>query len=146
MGSKGSEVAHGDRYHSALKGSLTIDRAMSAYGEPSRSGGRVGPDEVAWGPRILGLLALAASLIALFVVITTSTGSDDGSVGTAPAAKGEKKKSGGGAEKPKKYAVQPGDTLSGIAAKFDVSTKRLLRLNPGIDPQALATGTELKIR
>lgn len=112
---------------------------------PQQSAG-TGPDRIAWGPRILGPLALAAAVIALLVVISTSGGDGNGGSPDVATKQAKEKKSGSGAVNPKNYVVESGDTLSGIAAKFDVSTKRLLRLNPGIDPQALATGTELKIR
>jgi LysM repeat protein len=42
--------------------------------------------------------------------------------------------------------VEEGDTLSGVADKFDVSVKRLERLNPDIDPQTIGAGQELQIR
>ncbi len=119
---------------------------MSGQGNSPQLARGAGSGGVSWGPRILGPLALAVVLIALFVVISTSGGEGDDGASTSTVTQEGSKKAGSGADNPKSYVVEAGDTLSAIAAKFDVSTKRLLRLNPGIDPQALATGTELKIR
>jgi murein DD-endopeptidase MepM/ murein hydrolase activator NlpD len=43
------------------------------------------------------------------------------------------------------YMVQPGDTLSGIAARFGVSVDDLIRANGITDPNKLAVGTRLII-
>jgi peptidoglycan DL-endopeptidase LytE len=43
------------------------------------------------------------------------------------------------------YTVQPGDTLSGIAAKTRVPVATLQALNPGVDPNALQTGQQLRL-
>ncbi|MCB0876820.1 MAG: LysM domain-containing protein [Solirubrobacterales bacterium] len=113
--------------------------ATSAPGEATRN--------ISWFNRILGPLALIAVLIAVYVIVQQNTG--DGSKAeqdTKAKIKSEGKKDGAGAENPRNYTVEEGDTLSGIAAKFDVSVKRLERLNPDIDPQALGAGQELTIR
>ena len=87
-------------------------------------------------------------LIAVFVIVSPNTGDSDkadrGREGEdrAPRAR----RTGKVPRTRSTYAVEEGDTLSGIAAKFDVSTKRLERLNPDIDPQTLNAGQELTIR
>jgi LysM repeat protein len=43
------------------------------------------------------------------------------------------------------YIVQPGDTLSGIAAKFGVSIEDLIRVNQIANPDNLVVGTRLII-
>jgi LysM repeat protein len=47
---------------------------------------------------------------------------------------------------PKSYEVQSGDTLTSIAHQTGVPVARILRLNPGIDPQILISGEELKLK
>ena len=113
--------------------------ASSAPGDSTR--------RISWVNRVLAPIALVAVLVAVFVIVSQNTGEGDKAEQDAKAKiESEGKKDGEGAENPRKYAVQEGDTLSGIAAKFDVSVKRLERLNPDIDPQALGAGQELTIR
>jgi LysM repeat protein len=47
---------------------------------------------------------------------------------------------------PKTYEVQSGDTLTSIAHETGVPVATILRLNPGVDPQILVSGEELKLR
>jgi len=115
--------------------------ASSAPGGTSR--------QISWFNRLLGPLALIAALIAIVLIVNANTGSDsqaERDTKTNVKSEGKSGGSGKGAENPKTYTVEEGDTLSGVAAKFDVSVKRLERLNPDIDPQTLAAGQELKIR
>ena len=112
---------------------------MSAQPDPT---GRI-----SWFNRLLGPLALIAVLVAIAVIVTSNTGdSHKAEQDTKAKINSESKKKKDGPENPKTYVVQEGDTLSGVAAKFNVSVKRLERLNPGIDPQTIGAGQELKIR
>ena len=43
------------------------------------------------------------------------------------------------------YTVQSGDTLGGIAVRENTTVEELLRLNPGIDPQALRAGQRIRV-
>jgi len=43
------------------------------------------------------------------------------------------------------YAVQAGDTLSGIAQRFGISLDTLVAVNPDVSPNSMSIGTELKI-
>jgi LysM repeat protein len=43
------------------------------------------------------------------------------------------------------YVVQAGDTLGAIALRARTSVDELLRLNPGIDPQALHAGQRIRV-
>lgn len=43
------------------------------------------------------------------------------------------------------YVVQPGDTLSGIAARFNVTLDDLVEANRIVDPNALQVGDEITI-
>jgi LysM repeat protein len=47
---------------------------------------------------------------------------------------------------PATYTVKSGDTLSGIAARTGVSISVILRLNHGLNANALQTGQVLKLR
>jgi LysM repeat protein len=98
------------------------------------------PKQTSWVPRILAPLALVAVVIAVFVIVNGSIGDDSGGGGGETTTTTEKK-----GEIPKTYVVQPGDSISSIAEKFDISTERIQRLNPDVDPQALNAGEELKL-
>lgn len=43
------------------------------------------------------------------------------------------------------YVMKPGDTLSAVAASYGVTVDALLAANPGLNPNAIAVGTEIKI-
>jgi len=48
--------------------------------------------------------------------------------------------------KQKYYAVQPGDSMTAIAAKTGVPLSTLESLNPHVDPNSLQTGQRLRLR
>jgi len=122
--------------------SLAYHRSVADTSAPGST------QSISWGSRILAPLALVAVVVAILVIVTQNTGADSKS-GGGTSAKVESKGSkgdGDGAENPRRYEVQDGDTLGGIAEKFGVSTKRLERLNPDIDPQTLNAGQVITIR
>jgi LysM repeat protein len=43
------------------------------------------------------------------------------------------------------YVMKPGDTLSAVAASFGVSVDELVAANPGLNPNSIPAGTEIKI-
>jgi LysM repeat protein len=43
------------------------------------------------------------------------------------------------------YVIETGDTLGGIAAKYDTTVDELLTLNPDLDPNALQPGTRIRV-
>jgi LysM repeat protein len=43
------------------------------------------------------------------------------------------------------YVIQSGDTLGGIAAKYDTTVEQLLTLNPDVDPNALHPGDRIRV-
>lgn len=98
------------------------------------------PRRISWVARILGPLALVAVVIAFVVVVSGSTGGDEGS--SPPEQKTERKNKG---DIPKTYVVEPGDSLTSIADKFGISVKRIERLNDGVDAQTLNEGQALKL-
>jgi LysM repeat protein len=46
----------------------------------------------------------------------------------------------------KTYTVQVGDTLGGIADKTGVPLERIQELNPSVDPHAMTTGQEIRLK
>jgi len=95
--------------------------------------------------RVLAPLALVAAAIAVALVISGSLG-DSGDSGGRGHAGNRPKQEHEAEPKEQTYVVQPGDTLETIAQKTGVSVEELQRRNPDVDPQALQSGTELKLR
>lgn len=114
--------------------------------------------------RLLAPIALVAFGFALIVVVTSadvdgggpspsaqraeredlgSTGTDTTETEAEAAGDGE---DGEGRVPDEVYVVKSGDTLAAISQKVGVSVERLQELNPDLDPQALATGQEIKLR
>lgn len=94
--------------------------------------------------RLLAVIALVAAVIAVFVVVSNNTGTDDD-----PSKKGNragKTKQKKNQPKQASYEVQEGDTLTAIANKTGVSVDRIEALNPELDPQALQSGQKLKLK
>jgi len=96
--------------------------------------------KTSWIARIVAPLALVAVVIAVVMIVSSSTGEDSGGGSDEPAVTSDKK-----GEIPKTYIVEPGDSLSTIAEKFDISVTRIERLNPDIDPATLNEGEEIKL-
>jgi len=99
--------------------------------------------------RAFATIALVCGFLVVAIVIASSLGGDgDGSgKGSSPARQASGGSSGGGeVHTPESYVVQNGDTLTSIAHDTGVSVAHILRLNPGIDPQILISGEELKLR
>jgi LysM repeat protein len=103
--------------------------------------------------RWLAPLALLACAIAVFAIVSggsSGTSSNGTATPSRPASSskatqkqsGAKKRRSGGA---RTYRVQPGDTLSAIAAKTGVPLTRIEQLNPSLDSQALQTGQKVKL-
>jgi LysM repeat protein len=95
--------------------------------------------------RLAAPLALLAAAVAVAIVVQAS-GSDSPSnplpatrtTVTQPARHTR-------AAARRAYVVKPGDTLSVIADKTDVSLEDIQRLNPDVDANALQTGQRLKL-
>jgi LysM repeat protein len=43
------------------------------------------------------------------------------------------------------YSIRPGDTLSGLASRFDVPLRLIVAANPDVDPARLAVGQQVTI-
>lgn len=90
---------------------------------------------------------LVAVVVLLSIVVQSGVigGKAEPLVTPTPAA--TKSKSGGNAKPTnyKLYVVKSGDTMSGIAVKFDASTSELEALNPKLSTSTLAIGTKIKV-
>jgi LysM repeat protein len=95
--------------------------------------------------RVLAPLALIAAAIAVALVISGSL-DDSGGSGRRGNADNRPNQERQAQQQEETYVVQPGDTLETIAQKTGVSVEELQRRNPGVDPQALQSGTELELR
>lgn len=84
----------------------------------------------------------------MIVVIATTLGGggDDGGSGGGSTPAGKAKQADGATHTPKSYVVENGDTLTAIAHKTGVPVATILKLNPGIDPQILISGEQLKLK
>ena len=104
-------------------------------------------------------LALIAVLV-VFLAIVTSSGNNGGSSTsgdsatttaadtstTTSATKAKAKKKAAATKSAKTYTVQVGDTLGGIADKTGVPLSRIEELNPNVDPHAMTTGQQIRLR
>jgi len=83
--------------------------------------------------------------VIIVIAATLGGGSGGGSTSTSShpghSASGHAK-----AHTPKTYVVENGDTLTSIAHKTGVPVATIIKLNPGVDPQILVSGEELKLR
>jgi len=95
--------------------------------------------------RALAAIALVCGFLVIVAVVATSLG-DGGDSGRSSTAGHATHRSRGNGKTPKSYVVQSGDTLTSIAHDAGVPVARILRLNPGVDPQILISGEKLKLR
>lgn len=85
----------------------------------------------------------------MILVIAAALGGGDGGDGGRPgggSTSAGQAKGKNGVPSPKTYEVQSGDTLTSIARETGVPVFRIVRLNPGVDPQILIAGEKLKLR
>jgi LysM repeat protein len=103
--------------------------------------------------RWLAPVALVTCAFAVYLVVSAgSQGSGPGASGGATqsvprtSTASQRPKSASPKPKPARtYTVQPGDTLSAIAAKTGVALARIEALNPQADTQSLQTGQKIKL-
>jgi LysM repeat protein len=103
--------------------------------------------------RWLAPIALVTCAFAVYAVV--SAGSDRGGSGAGALTTQSSPRTPTGTKRPKSatrkpkaprtYTVQPGDTLSAIAAKTGVTLARIQALNPQADTQSLQTGQKIKL-
>jgi LysM repeat protein len=93
--------------------------------------------------RVLAPLALVVVAIVVFAIIDSSLSTDSGNGERTRTERAQPNRQPTGE---RTYVVQPGDTLETISEKTGVSVERLQDLNPEVDPQALLSGAELRLR
>ena len=100
--------------------------------------------------RLLAPLALVGFVVALLVVINSTTGDGGGSrtsgskvTATATPTPTKKQKR---QQARRRYVVKAGDTPSSIAEKTDVPLSQIQKLNPDLDDQTLSVGQRIKLR
>jgi LysM repeat protein len=88
-------------------------------------------------------LVCGAAVLLFVIASSLSSGGDNGTGRShrGQVVQGEKKGS-----VPAAYVVQNGDTLTSIAHHTGVPVAKILKLNPGVDPQILISGEKLKLR
>jgi LysM repeat protein len=110
--------------------------------------------------RFLAPLALIAVLVAFLAIVSGSGGGSSSTTtdqsGTTSAARTSTTTKKAKSTKPKTkslgnstsktYKIQVGDTLGGIAAKTGVPLGQIEQLNPNVDPHALTTGQEIRLK
>jgi LysM repeat protein len=84
--------------------------------------------------------------VIVLVASTLGGGEDGGGNGGGSAPAGQAKQAEDRKPVPKSYEVQSGDTLTSIAHETGVPVAVIIKLNPGVDPQILISGEELKLR
>jgi LysM repeat protein len=105
-------------------------------------------------------LALIAVLVAFMAIVTGSGGGGGATTNESAtttsahtntsktktrSSKAAKKKSASDTSS-KTYTVQAGDTLGAIAGKTGVPLSRIEELNPDVDPHAMTTGQEIRLK
>ena len=90
---------------------------------------------------------LVAVVVLLSIVSQSGIIGGKAEPGVTPSPTATKTKNGGNAKPAtyRTYVVKSGDTLSGIAVKFDVSTSEIEDLNPKISSSTLVVGTKIKV-
>ena len=101
--------------------------------------------------RYLAPIALAATIAGTYVIVHDSLRAKTKAphahvVGTGTGTGAGTTRPHGKFAKTKYYAVQPGDSMTAIAAKTGVSLSTLESLNPHVDPNSLQTGQRLRLR
>lgn len=96
--------------------------------------------------RIVAPLALIAAAVVVIVVVSNSMG--DGAEGGGETTRTDQPRKEATKDGPKRrtYVVESGDSLSAIADRFGLTVEEILELNEDVDPQALVTGQELKLK
>jgi spore germination protein YaaH len=95
--------------------------------------------------RFLVPVVLVVIVIGAALIIANHTGSS-GSSSTAAHVVNHQPRGRGKYANATFYTVQPGDTLTTIAAKTGIPVLTLEQLNQSLDPNSLQTGLRLRLR
>lgn len=102
--------------------------------------------------RIAAPVVFLVALIAVVALVYQSgiVGGSDESPTPTPTPKTTKTSKAGGNQGTtirtfKKYTVEEGDTLSGIAVKYGTTVNAILALNPDMSTSTLVVGTKIKV-
>lgn len=107
-----------------------------------------GESQISTVARVAAAAALAVALVVVLVAFAGALSGGDGDSstgarGTETAVEEGGSRAGSG---PATYKIEEGDTLSAIADETGVSVARIEDLNPGLDPQAITPGQEIRLR
>lgn len=93
------------------------------------------------------MLAIAVSAVAIISILSSGLDSSSEQASTENGRTAiNQPNANGNRQRPARYVVQNGDTLTSISEKTGVSVERLQELNPDIDPQILNSGERLRLR
>lgn len=111
-------------------------------------------DVRAWAPRLLAPLAFFAAATLLVLIVHNSLNADSSSNEATPGANGPttaatttgRTTTNRPPGQRRFYRIREGDTLDQIALRFDTTVDDLLRINPGIEANALTPGQRIRVR
>jgi nucleoid-associated protein YgaU len=139
----------------AAASDMDAPSAASRVRRPTTLSSRTSRPRPAAAPRAGRIVARVAApaVFLVAVVVLLSIVFQSGVIGgkaepvVTPTPAATKTKSGGNTTHSgyKFYVVKSGDTLSGIAVKFGVSTSEIEALNPKISSSTLVVGTKVKV-
>jgi LysM repeat protein len=96
--------------------------------------------------RALAVIALAGGVLVIALVVIASLDGGSGGSHSHGGGGGATPHAAANRHVPKVYVIQSGDTLTSIAHHTGVPAARIRALNPGLDPQILISGEQLKLR
>jgi LysM repeat protein len=95
--------------------------------------------------RLLAPIAVAGLAVVVFLVVASSL-PDSNSDDKRRKGRGDQQSQQQAKSDEKFYTVEPGDTLTTISDKTGIGVEKLTELNPDLDPQALISGEQVKLR
>jgi LysM repeat protein len=106
--------------------------------------------------RFLAPLALLAALLAVFLIVSGSTGDGGGGGSDSEPTSEERREARTTADgetaprtsttkRRRTYTVKPGDTLAAISERTGVTVEEILELNEDLDANSLTVGDKIKL-